>query len=250
MAEAAFHYNGITTIIQCQENQKMSEICDKFISKSNLNENELIYFYDGKVGAQFDKNLTFYQMANSIDKSRKKMNILVINNKIINNNKSTIKSKNIICQQCYENVKIKIDNYKIDLLECKNGHSMNKISLNEFENTQIINLKNIKCDICKKKNKYNTYNNEFYKCYECNKNICPLCKIEHDKLNHNIYNYDIYKYICNKHNDSFTNYCNNCKINLCTICEEDHVNHDKILLSKMMINKNKLINKLEELKKL
>ncbi len=127
MAQVEFQYNGINTIIQCQENQKMSEICDKFISKSNLNENELIYFYDGKVGAQFDKNLTFYQMANSIDKSRKKMNILVINNKTINNNKSKIKSKNIICPQCNEDIRINIKNYRINLLECKNNHTKKDI---------------------------------------------------------------------------------------------------------------------------
>ena len=108
MAQVEFQYNGINTIIQCQENQKILDICNNFISKSNLNENELFYFYDGKGGVQFDKNLTFYQMANSIDKTRKKMNILVINNETINNNESKIKSKNIICPQCYENIKIKI----------------------------------------------------------------------------------------------------------------------------------------------
>ena len=45
----------------------------------------------------------------------------------------------------------------------RNNHTTNKLSLNEFENTQMINLKNIECNICKETDKYNTYNNEFYK---------------------------------------------------------------------------------------
>ena len=52
----------------------------------------------------------------------------------------------------------------------------------------MVNLKEIKCNICKEKTKYDTYNNEFYKCIECNINICPLCKLNHNK-EHNIINY-------------------------------------------------------------
>ena len=94
MAQVEFQYDGITSIIECDEEQKMSEICNNFISKSNLNENNINYIYDDKDGKQFDKNLTFNEMANYNDKIRKKMNILVINNENkINNNqiKLTIK---------------------------------------------------------------------------------------------------------------------------------------------------------------
>ena len=218
MAQVEFQYNGINTIIQCNDEQKMYEICNNFISKTNINENNINYVYNGKGGKQFDKNLTFNQIANSYDKARKKMNILVINNENINNNNILIRSKNIICPICGEDIKIKkIDNYKIDLFECKNNHKYN-ISLNELEKTQMINIKNIECNICKETNKYNTYNNEFYKCYECNKNICPLCKLKHNK-EHNIINYDKIHYICNKHDEIFMSYCNKCKINICSLCE-------------------------------
>ena len=57
MTQVEFQYNGVSTIIQCQENQKMSEICNNFISKSHLNENEINYFYDGKGGSQFAENI-------------------------------------------------------------------------------------------------------------------------------------------------------------------------------------------------
>ena len=170
MAQVEFQYNGINTVIQCKEDQTMYEICNIYISKSNINENNINYVYNGKGGKQFDKNLTFNQkqfdknltfnqVANSYDKTRKKMNILVIdNNTKDNDDNALIRSKSIICPDCGEDIKIKnIENYKIDLYECKNNHSMNKIPLDEFEKTQMINLKNIACNICKEKNKYNKY---------------------------------------------------------------------------------------------
>ena len=253
MAEVEFQYNGISTIIQCKEDQTMYEICNTFISKAHLNENNINYVYNGKGGKQFDKNLTFNQIANSYDKTRKKMNILVIDNsnnkENDNDNNILIRSKNIICPDCGEDIKIKnIENYKIDLYECKNNHSKNKISLNEFEKTQMINLKNISCNICNENNKYNTYNNEFYKCNECNINICPLCKLKHDKK-HNIINYDKIHYICNKHNEIFTHYCIKCKKNICSLCEKEHKEHDKQSIGNMIFDKEDLLIKLDELKK-
>ena len=56
MAQVEFQYNGISTIIQCEENQKLNEICNTFINKSNINENEIYYSYNGICGEQFNKN--------------------------------------------------------------------------------------------------------------------------------------------------------------------------------------------------
>jgi hypothetical protein len=41
--------------------------------------NEIYYCYNNGVISQDDKNLTFNEMANSIDKERKKMDIILIN---------------------------------------------------------------------------------------------------------------------------------------------------------------------------
>ena len=41
MAEVEFHYKGKKIIIECKKDQKMSEIFNLFISKSNINENEI-----------------------------------------------------------------------------------------------------------------------------------------------------------------------------------------------------------------
>ena len=65
----------------------------------------------------------------------------------------------------------------------------------------LYDISQIKCDICKDRNKSNTFNYEFYICYECK--ICPLCKSKHDNT-HTIINYDNKNNICNKHNEIFT----------------------------------------------
>ena len=39
MSKIIFIFNSIPTIIQCNEDQKMSEICNNFISKSNFQDN-------------------------------------------------------------------------------------------------------------------------------------------------------------------------------------------------------------------
>ncbi len=122
MAQVEFQYNGINIVIQCNEEQKMNEICNNFITKSNIKEEEINYFYNSIGGAQFNKDLTFNQMANALDKQRKKMNILVISIDNNNDDKKLIRSKNILCPECGEEIKIEFVNYKINLVGCKNNH--------------------------------------------------------------------------------------------------------------------------------
>ena len=94
---------------------------------------------------------------------------------------------------------------------------------------------------------YNSFNKEFYKCLECNINLCLLCKSNHNK-NHNIINYKQLNYICGKHNKEYTNYCPKCKINLCMLCNNEHKDHDIIFIGDIISNKNELENKINEIK--
>ena len=80
MAEVEFHYEENITIIQCKEDQKMSDIFNTFISKLNINQNKINYYYEGKIVSKTDKNLTFNHLANLFDKSKKKMKIFAENN--------------------------------------------------------------------------------------------------------------------------------------------------------------------------
>ena len=159
MAEVLFNYKGIETIIECNLNDKMEDIINEFISK-NENANKCLYFLDN--GDKINEKLIFNQQANEIDNKRKKMNILVYdvekekNNKILEN---IIKSKEVICPVCNENIIISIKDYKINLSDCKNGHIINNMLFEEFENNQKINISKIKCDKCKEKSIYDIYNN-------------------------------------------------------------------------------------------
>jgi DNA-directed RNA polymerase subunit M/transcription elongation factor TFIIS len=103
---------------------------------------------------------------------RNKMNILVvesIDNTVLHKQDYINKSKNIICPKCKEDIKFKIEDYVINLFECKNKHDIDNIFLNEFDSTQNINISKIICQNCGKYNKSNVHNNIFYKCNNCKK---------------------------------------------------------------------------------
>ena len=162
MIEAIFIFNGVEILLQCNINDKLLNICNKFISKISIDINRLYFLYGG---LDINKELTCYELLNNLDKERGKMNILVYekerNTRIDENSK--IKSKEIICPICYENCRIKMNNYKINLYGCKNGHITNNILLEEFEETQIINESKVKCKNCNN-TKSKVYNKEFFKC--------------------------------------------------------------------------------------
>ena len=106
MAQVEFLYKGTTTTIECQVDQKIADIFNTFISKANINENEINYYYNDKIVSQNDKNRTFNEFANSLDKSNKKMKIIVKNDVIYDYN--TNKDKNIIFPGGEIKMKIKI----------------------------------------------------------------------------------------------------------------------------------------------
>ena len=240
MAQIEFCYNGEKTSVQCRTNEKMKDIILTYKNKLELDLNkELLYIYDRK--EEINEELTFEEIANSEDKKRNKMNILVLEKEMEKKDKDIIKSKNIICPECKENIKMEIKDYKINLFDCKNGHKFENLLLNQFEETQNIDRLKIICDICKKNN-----NNIFYKCLTCKNNICSFCESNHNK-SHNLINYDDQYFICEKHNDNYVSYCEQCKINLCTLCNE-HQNHKKINYIDVLPKKEELIQKKDELK--
>ena len=245
MVEVIFNYEGINTKIQCNIDDIMKDIINKFLIKigKNENDNDLLYIYGANI---INYELTFFQQASKLDNNRKAMNIIVKSN---NDNKKEAKgiiSKDIICPECGENILINIKDFKINLYGCKNNHKINNILINKFVDTQKIDLSKIICNQCNKNNKKNAYNNVFYICNTCNKNICPLCKLKHDE-NHLI-KYDDKNYICKKHNDTFIKYCKKCNENICLICENSHNNHDIIDLGQVMPSKNELIKVIKDLK--
>ena len=221
MTKVEFNFRGTTTAIPCSENDIMKDICKKFAIKVEIDINDVYFLYSGN---NLNLNLTYAQVANSLDKERKIMSIVVndINpSTIIKDNSNIINSIYPICPQCKENILFEIKDYKINLYGCKNGHNFKDILINEYEKTQEIDLLKIECNECKIK-KYNTYNHEMYKCNKCNKNICIACNQKHE---HKTINYDL-----------------NIR------CEKEHINHNIITYGSIIKDKDELINKLKEYK--
>ena len=136
MIKVIFTFNGIDTIIECNKEDKMKNIIYKYLNNMGYDINLIYFLYNGM---QLDLDLDFD--LNQLKEDKNEINILV-NEKC----KSTeitdngiIKSKEIICPTCKEICKIKINNYKIKLYDCKNNHEINNILLDEFNNTQFIN---------------------------------------------------------------------------------------------------------------
>ena len=91
MSEAEFIYNGVPTTIQCKPDDKMRLICQKFKDKAKIDQNNIFYSYDGKVG--LNEELTFEQTLNAEDKKRNKMSVLVFESEFEPKEKDIIKSK-------------------------------------------------------------------------------------------------------------------------------------------------------------
>ena len=250
MCEVEFRYNGGFTIIQCKGNDLMKDICQKFINKTLIDKNSIYFIYNGKGGNDFNENETFNQLAISMDRIKKKMIILVndINKDNEGNNKgSFLQSKVVICPKCKETIKMNIKNYKVNLFDCVNGHKCNNLSLKEYEDSQKVDLSKIICDNCNENNKLNSVGNKFFKCLDCDINLCVLCNEKHEQ-SHSIIDYDKFYYICPEHNDFYTSYCNTCKYNLCMLCEDEHQKHERVYFGKIMSNKRELQVKLYNLK--
>ena len=242
MSSIEFIYEGISSIIQCKPEEKMSEIFSRYSSKSNLEINKLYFVSEGKV---LKKELTYSETT--------KTNLIKVLVYTVNENEAPIanitktKPKFIMCPTCYENTILNFDNCKINLSKCRNDHELKNILLNEFEEKQKYNMAQIKCQDCKNKNKSETAFNEFYKCLKCKMYLCPLCKSIHDKT-HIIINMDK-NYSCLRHNEPYSLYCKTCKINLCVQCpKEEHIFLNKIFFADIMPNIDNINNKMNELK--
>ena len=242
MLNISFNYNGLITKVQCNLNDKFQNVIQLLKQKIEIDIQKVLFLYNGN---KVDKTLTLNELANQNDKESKEMSVLIVGNTVIK--EKEIKQREITCPKCYETILFNFKDYKINLFDCINNHKINNILLNEFENMLNMNLSNIICNICKNANKENTYNNEFYKCLNCIINICPLCKLNHDKTHH-IINYDYKSFICKKHNNTYNKYCYDCKEDICISCEDSHKEHNLTCLEDIMPTKDDIINDFKNLR--
>ena len=75
MATVDFYFEGRNITIQCNKNDKMKQIFQRFLSKNSLSPNSVIFIYDGNNITNIES--TFEKLLNIDDRNRNKMTILV-----------------------------------------------------------------------------------------------------------------------------------------------------------------------------
>jgi len=189
-AKVIFVYEGREVIIQCIKDEKMKDICQKYVNKINKDINSLVYLYGGN---QLNFNLNYNEQANIIDKERNIMKVLVYDN------------NEYICNKCGEKIKIKkekIDNIILSINNINdtiNGIKLNidniiKISKDNLVNLQLKNvnivLNTLNDDIKKINDKLNNLINTNYEIKIKNENInnyiIAEIEIKENDINKNI----------------------------------------------------------------
>ena len=170
-------------------------------------------------------------------------------NKFLNNTLTQeVKSLAQICPKCGGNCSITNDGFFIKS-ECEYNHKI-KCSIKEFEKSQIIKKNKIICKFCSVEDKDNT----FCYCLQCNIKLCKSCKDHHileKNCSKKIIDYIKFirnnKYCCMEHNELFTDYCSNCKKDICCQCLSAHNSHSIIEFN---LNKKEIKAKLDKIEKL
>ena len=213
---------GEIIIVQANRDDLIKNIIEKYYIKGNITDRNYLFLYGGL-------NVNQNSKLREINNTESEINIIVINQESEREQEEKyIKSKYVICPICKKNSIMKMKNYKIFLEDCDNQHISANLIIDEIENykdTQLIDQSKILCSQCKINRKSNTFEKKFYRCFSCNKDLCPLCKESHQKQNnaHYIIDYENINYYCNKHqNERFISYCKDCNKNLCLLCETEH----------------------------
>ena len=146
MAKVEFMYEGQKIDVYCNEKDKFSKVIQKFCSKAQKNMNDLCFLYNGKI---VDINLTFFSLANSFDKERKIISLLVTDqyakndSKLIKENKE-LKEKLLEAYKKIEEQKQEIEDlkYKMTITKSEGMNQINKLmSIIENKDKQIMELK-------------------------------------------------------------------------------------------------------------
>lgn len=231
MNKVDFTYNDNKYFIQCKNEDKMKDILIKFATKAGKNVKKFFFLYNGQI---INEELNFIKCANSLDRSRNYMNVLVLESQDLDIQNSLIKSNYIICPECKETALISIEDFRIKIYGCKEGHTTKDLKFDEFLKTQYKDQSKIKCDFCDIL-KSETFNNEFFSCFICENNLCPKCKESHDE-SHYILKYDESQFFCKLHYESLLYYCVDCNKNLCSKCQIEHKDHNIIHFDNLMTN--------------
>ena len=112
-ARVTFTLDGNNITIQCSQEEKMRNICQKYESKIGINMNFLVFLYGGN---QLKFDLSFQEQATSPDRTRNEMNVLVYKTEI----------DGLVCPHCGQKIRFNTD--KIDDIISSNNNIKDNIS--------------------------------------------------------------------------------------------------------------------------
>jgi len=243
-----FIFNGRNENIDCNKEEYMIEIFKRYVIKIQVDVEKLFFLYNGNMITPEEK------LKNIMKNDQNNINMIVNEIDDDDKNEEILKqSQDIICPICKEISLINLNDYKITFNICQNGHRFTNLILDEYFDSQKIDESKIICDKCEgedKNKKSEVNNNIFYKCCNCNINLCPLCKTKHIKneKNHLIINYDIKNYLCNKHGERYISHCKECNKDFCDFCryDDNHYssNHKVSFLYEFIKRKSNKLNEL------
>ena len=190
MVEIIFLFNNKKTIIKCEKDELMINICKKYSKEINEDINTMSFTYEEK---QINFYLALKEIINENNEIKKKDIIIKTckdKSEKGNNNYISTKINNIVCPKCGEVCLINIIDYKITFYQCKNGHILRQIPFDEYNLTQKFHELNNNIiqsnNICEIHNQiYNSY------CEMSNKNFCKICQKEQKEKLDLIYFKDI-----------------------------------------------------------
>ena len=126
-----FTLDGVNLSIQCNENDVMKDICQKYANKVKRNINTLVFLYGGN---QLNFNLKFKDIIT--DKKSYEMKVLVYSNE----------TDEFICPKCREKIKLntdKIDDIILSINNLKETIDSAKIMLENVIKISSINNVNV-----------------------------------------------------------------------------------------------------------
>ena len=132
MAKVIFTYKKIYSTFDCGIEEKIGIICQTFALKIYMDIDKLYFLYKGN---NINKELTFEELADKMDKERKTINIIAIEiNNDLNNgiNKSEEKGKNNKLKDYKDKINYQFKNnpilkYKSDIIKTNDDYGLNDI---------------------------------------------------------------------------------------------------------------------------
>ena len=119
MAEIIFIFKENQTSIECDSNDVINDICNKFAKMIEKDIDEIYFTYNGE---KINRELTFIQHANAKDQKKKMMILLVFEKNVINDNNNSAPTP------------VSNNNQILEMIKKKSEEEIRKKKLNDLRN--------------------------------------------------------------------------------------------------------------------